>query len=193
MTIAGGQKIRADEYLAVIAAVQGLIPPLIGTDAATVGTGARASLTVNVTGAWNFLDVQWYGRADKNAAAASAYLQLSGDTTSSYLWEVVETNNTTTTPTPSGATDTVMHIGTMPALTATANYAGAGRFSIAGASSSLFKVVTSQAAGHSGLTNVRIGTYAGQWNKTGAVTSITLMPDTGNWVVGSTLSVYGRM
>lgn len=190
MSIAGGQKILASEYLAAIAAVQTLIPPLIGTDSAS---NAKPSLTVNITGTWNYLDVQWYGRSDNNSAASSAYLQLNGDTTSSYLWEQVETNNSTTTPTPSGATDTVMHIGTMPALTATASYMGAGRFSIAGASSSLFKVVTSQAAGHTGLTNVRIGQYAGQWNKAAAVTSITLAPAAGNWVVGSMLSVYGRM
>lgn len=189
MSIAGGQKILASEYLAAIAAVQALIPPYIGSDTAA---SAKPALTVTITGTWNYLDVQWYGRSDNNSAAVSAYLQLNGDTTSSYLWEQVETNNSTTAATPSGATDTVMHIGTMPALTATASYMGAGGFTIAGASSSLYKVVTSRAAGHTGLTNVRIGTYAGQWNKTAAVTSISLMPATGNWVVGSMLSVYGR-
>lgn len=190
MSIAGGQKIRADEYLAAIAAVQALIPSFIGTDSAS---SAKSSLTVNITGTWNYLDVEWYGRSTNNTAAASLYVQLNGDTTSSYLWEQVETNNSTTTPTPSGATDTVMHLGTMPAATATASYAGAGAFSIAGASSSLFKVVTSRAAGHTGLTNVRLGIYAGQWNKAAAVTSVTLMPSAGNWDVGSMMSIYGRM
>lgn len=190
MTIAGGQKARASDILAALAALAASTPQLIGTDSAS---SAKPSLTVNITGTWNYLDVQWYGRSDNNAAASSAYLQFNGDSTNSYLWEVVETNNTTTTPTPSGLADTVMHIGTMPALTATAKYMGAGRFSVAGASSSLFKVVTSQAAGHTTLTNVRIGTYAGQWNQTAAVTSVTLMPAAGNWVVGSMLSVYGRM
>jgi hypothetical protein len=55
----------------------------------------------------------------------------------------------------------------------------------------VFKPVTSQFQCPVSNTAGYTGTAGGLWASTAAVTSVTLIPNTGNLVAGSSLAIYG--
>lgn len=190
MTIAAGQKIRASEFNSALSAITAVTPQLIGSQSVTSGT--LSSLTVSLTGTWSSLLVKWVGRSNDASTAKGCNLTFNGDTGSNYLWIQSEAANTTLTTSVAGALTTAIHIGTMPAASATANFFGHGEFTVGGPNStSMFKVAVAEASGFTTATDVRLGVYSGQWSSTAAITSLTLTPAAGSFTVGSKVSVYG--
>ena len=190
MTIAAGQKIRASEFNSSLTAISAATMQLIGSQSVTSGT--LSSLTVSLTGTWSSLLVRWSGRSDDASTAKGCNLTFNGDTAAHYLWIQSEAANTTLTSSVNGALTTSIHIGTMPANSATANFFGHGEFTVGGPNnSSIFKVAVAEASGYTTATDIRLGVYGGQWSSTAAITSLTLTPALGNFMVGSKLSVYG--
>jgi len=189
MTIAAGQKIRASEFQAQLSAITSTTPTKLGSQSVTSGT--LSSLTVSITGTWTSLLVRWVGRSNDASTAKGCNLTFNGDSGSNYLWIQSEAANTTNTSSVNGALTTAIHIGTMPAASATTNFFGHGVFSVGDPNGSLFKVAVAEASGYTTATDVRLGVYGGQWSSTAAITSLTLTPAAGSFVVGSKLVVYG--
>lgn len=190
MTIAAGQKIRASEFNSALSAISAATMQLIGSQSVTSGTSS--ALTVSLTGTWSSLLVKWVGRSNDASTAKGANLTFNGDTGNNYLWIQSEAANTTNTSSVPGALTSSIHIGTMPAASATANFFGHGEFSVGSPNSTaIFKVAEAEASGYTTATDVRLGVYGGQWSSTAAITSLTITPAAGSFVVGSKLSVYG--
>lgn len=164
-------------------------PQLIGHSVLT----AVGSITIPIptAPAFSTLRVAWTGRGDTASGATYMCVQLNGDTSSSYLWQINQANNASVTGADAGATVDRIEIGTMPAATATAGYFGSGEFVIPNASGSSFKAMTSHSTSMNATNNGYSGSYGGQWLKNAAVNSVTLLPLTGNLAAGSSASIDG--
>lgn len=154
---------------------------------------ATGSVLLPITGTYNHLKVFWRGRGDAAVAAEQMYLQFNGDGGSNYLVERSETNNTTTTNVgPGGAATTKIQIATIPAASSTALYFASGEFLASGVSDATnFKTAVGLSTAFGTVSNAYVGVYGGQWNSAAAVASLTLTPNSGNFVAGCLFSVYG--
>ena len=185
MAFTAGQRITAAE-------LNGNTMQLI-TSTTLSGTATSVVLTLPTGAAYNHLKVFYRARHDAAVAAAQMYLQMNGDTGSNYLVERSETNNTTTTNTgPGGATTTKIQIATIPGASATSLYFGSGEFLVSGVSDTTnFKTAVATATALITVSNAYVGVYAGQWNSAAAVTSLTLTPNSGDFIAGTMFSLYG--
>lgn len=157
-------------------------------------TGSQASIALNIPAgvSYNNLKVTWRVRGDQASAAQQLYLRLNGDAGSNYLWEVLQANNTTVAGTTSAGTSTFIQIGTMTCASATALYFSSGDCEISGAiDTTNYKVVCGKGSAFATTTNMWSGTFSGQWLSASAVTSVSLVPQAGNFVAGSVMSLYG--
>lgn len=182
MPFTAGQRLKAS-------ALNANMPQLLGS---MVLSGSAASITIAVPSGFNQLQGIYTARKDVGGGGAFAWLRLNGDTSSNYLWQITLGNNTSTTTSRSTGTDSKIQIGIITGSTDTANYVGSGTFTIGSASStSLFKAVSATSQCPCTTTNSYTGTLGGQWLSTAAITSVTLLPDAGNFVAASSFSLYG--
>lgn len=184
MTFRAGQRVTAAE----------LNSGVMQQIATTTLTGTQAAITLNIPAgtSYNFLKCSWRVRGDQAAAAQQLYLRLNGDTGSNYLWQNVQGNNSTASSNTSGATATFIHIGTMTCASATGLYFSSGDFEISGASDATnYKTAVGKDIAFASTTNMWAGTYGGQWISAAAVTAVSLVPQAGNFVAGSIMSLWG--
>lgn len=165
-------------------------PTQIGT---TVLGANAASITINVPAGFTHVQGVFTARQDSGSGGAFCALQLNGDTGSNYVWQYTLGGSASITAAGSGATATSMRIGVIPGSGDTANCFGVGSFTIGNSKSAVFKPVTSNFEAILGTTTSYSGTLGGSWQSTAAVSSVTLLPASGNLVAGSSLTLYGLM
>lgn len=153
-------------------------------------SATTATVTLAVPSGFNNIEVIWRVRASDATAAESLFLQMNGDTGNNYLWEVNQANNTTVAATDSGGATSHIQIGTVPGNSASANYFGSGRFTVSGASDSVAKTLVGTGTAYSSVSNAYAGVYSGLWSGTAAVTSLTIVCQTGSFLPSSRFSVY---
>lgn len=187
MAFTAGQRLTAAALNAAISP----LPQLLSTTYVTTGT--VASMFASIPATANHIEVIWTARSDNASTATNLLLRVNGDSGTNYVWEQNEQNNTTVTASTGGGGVTSIHIGTMVAASATtANYFASGTFTMGNIQSAVcFKAVSGRAASHATSTQVYGGVYGGMWASTNAVTLITLLPAAGNFIAGSSMSVYG--
>lgn len=138
------------------------------------------------------LRVVWSARSDSGIPATYMCLRLNGDTTNSYLWQINQANGATSQSGNSGPSlVSMIKMGTMAAATATAGYIGAGEFVIPNPGGNTYKAPSGSSNSAASNTNTYSGAYGGLWVNTAAVTSLTLLPEAGNLVAGSSAALYG--
>lgn len=153
-----------------------------------------ASGTINVpTWATNLSGV-FTARTDNATTGGFVNLRFNGDTGNNYTWEVVLANTAVVSGQNAGGAVGFIHVGAKTAANDTASYFGTGAFSVTNAqSTSLFKSVTSYNNAPGSVSGGFAGTFGGTWANTAAVTSVTLLPDAGNFVAGSLFTLYAMV
>lgn len=134
--------------------------------------------------------VKWYIRASDANAAEQLYLRFNGDSSSSYLWEVNQANNTTLAATTSAGTSTFIQLGTITANSAIADYFSTGSAIITPGGTGKYTTVTGTGSAYASTTNMWAGVYGGQYLSTSTITSLTLSGSSGSFLAGSQVSVY---
>lgn len=162
----------------------------------TVLSGTQASVTFSsIPQTFRSLRIETTTRGDFAAGSIAWGLRFNSDASALYNFQQVIINGTSVTASQAQS-ETRGYLGEISANTATANcasehvttihnYTGTSFFKQA---ISLMNMVTG--VGASGLHVREIGTL---WRSTAAITSITLLPDSGNFVSGSTFSLYGMV
>lgn len=153
-----------------------------------------ASGTINVpTWATNLSGV-FTARTDNATTGGFVNLRFNGDTGNNYTWEMVLANTASVSGQNAGGAVGFIHVGAKTAANDTANYFGTGAFSVTNAqSTSLFKSVTSTDNAPGSVSGGFAGVFGGTWANTAAVTSVTLLPDAGNFVAGSLFTLYAMV
>lgn len=155
----------------------------------TVLAGTQASITVSVPSGFNYLQGVFTARKNSGGGGAFCWMQFNGDTSAHYQWQ----NLVDTTASTSGASlVTIMQVGLCAGASDTANYFATGTFTIGNASSTaVAKSYTSNSGLTCSTTTYYTSIHGGVWNQTSAITSVTLMPDAGSFIAGSSFSLYG--
>lgn len=176
-------------------AMQGMFPTKIDE---YIFPSAGSNITFPTAGgtltqAYRNLMFSTCARGDTSAVQVLVKMQFNGDTGANYIWSYdQDVNATVTGSSTSGATEIAILL--CSAATAPANYAGIGTIFIPNYSGTTFaKAATgieSVQVG-AGTAGAQVSTRGGNWSSTAAITSIKLFAAAGNFVTGSTFSLYG--
>ena len=159
-----------------------------------VTSGSQASVTFSsIPSTYTDLIITVQGRSNRSASPKDqVYIQLNGDTGSNYNSQYAEVSIDLTF---NGSVNNVaLYGGNIAAATASANMSGSTETTILGyANTAFYKTWLSRGGGYQD-TQAFVGQYAGSWNNTAAVTSVTVylpaIPST--FVDGSVVTLYGR-
>ncbi len=172
-----------------LAQMAAVTPQLLQSTYLTV---ASAGVTLTIPSGFNRVHVFWRTRGSAAATAMQLQLQMNNDSASNYLWERTEANNATTSAANSGGLSSFIQIATMGGASITANYMSSGEFTVDGVSdTSLYATALGISTMFNTTSDCWSGRFAGQHNVAGATTSLQLKPSSGNFVAGSSFSMYG--
>jgi hypothetical protein len=156
-------------------------------------TSATASVTFSsISANFNHLSLMWNCRGDAAVSAQQLFMQINGNTGSvAYTNERMEAvNATTVTGSNSGATNEIQ-AGTMTAASATAFYPSCGQIFFPYASDATnYACAVGVGYAQPTATTGYAGVYGGLLAVAGAITSIKLFPNAGNFATGE-FSLYG--
>ena len=174
-------------------------PPAVGSPAAMVLIGSielenvAASVTFSsIPSTYKHLLVKWQARCDNAVAANTLLLRMNADTGANYDYAFTSAN--ATFGGTSAVAQTSVRFGTVQGTSAAANVGAAGTLQISNYKGTTFyKTFHAQLWRQDAATTG--GSYvessAGHWKSTVAVTSLTILPSAGNFVVGSRFDFYG--
>lgn len=180
MPFTAGQRLQASQLNANM-------PQLLGS---TILTGAATSMTIPIPAGFNHLEAISTARKSVGGGGAFCWLQFNGDNAAHYQWENQLGNSA---PGNSGAAlTTFIQVGLLAGLSDTAGYFATGRITVGNISStSAAKTVDSTSTLICNGTTYYKASFGGVWNQAAAINSVTLLPDAGSFVAGSSLSLYG--
>lgn len=158
--------------------------------AATAGWDVFSGL-----GGYNHLKLVVTIRGDAAVSAQQFMIRLNGDLTASYDWQRMY-SNTAAMNAAESVGDTKFLGGWYPANTASASTVGSAEILIPNYTDASFQQ-TLTSTGSATFSTASGGfytfQYGGQWRATAAITRVQILPETGNFVTGSRLTIYGLL
>lgn len=153
----------------------------------TVGAGGTSSIDfTSIPGTYTDLVVK-YSIRQSNATAFSTLQITFNGSTSTFTGRYLEGDGSTVT----SATTPARFIGYLNAATSTANTFSNSEIYIPNYAGSTNKSFSVDYAGENNATLSYLGLLANLWSTTSAITSISLVPSTGNISQYSTATLYG--
>jgi hypothetical protein len=154
-------------------------------------SSSTASITFSSLPAFSHFTIRWHARGDAATVTQNMNMQVNGVTSSSYLSQFVDANNTTVAGNLSLTANLL--IGTLPGTSSNANYFGAGIVEINGAQDANYTPIVATSVNLGNSATGIAGVFGGATTGIGPVTSVKLYPASGNFVSGSRFSIYGWM
>lgn len=165
----------------------------------------RRTVTGSVAGTVQFnsipatlrnIQIRWKARSDAATTLIDLRMLINGDASAHYHWEFVQGNVAGTVLSNFGNAQTFARLGYMPADSAVTNSFGTGRVDIPswdnpGATGWLGWVSQAQATVTLGTTHL-VDQDGGSFTGTGPYTSITLLPASGAFKIGSDFCLLGE-
>ena len=162
-----------------------------GTSAVTqisqnVLSGAAASVTFSgIAGTFTDLMISMNARGDAAAGNINVGIQVNGDAGTNY-----DDGNFLSSGTFSNTGQTQAILCIVTAATATANFSSGCEIRLYNyARTTFFKPLQGISSGFVSAPNE--GLSAGLWKSTAAITSVTILPSSGNFITGSTFTLWG--
>jgi hypothetical protein len=156
-------------------------------------SSTSSSETFSSLGMYRQILIKVNGRGDKVAAFAQVNARVNGDAGVNYDYQFAHSNNATNSTT-NGVAQTSAFVGWLPASTAPADVSGALEVEIFNVKGTTFHKVGRCFVALK-LSSAAAGLFEGHggwfWRSTAAITSVTLFPDTNNFIAGTTFSLYG--
>ena len=145
----------------------------------------------NIPGSYSSLRLILYGRGDNVSNGANVFVQFNGDIGTNYNWNILSQQNQSVQSYSGYATNSGL-IGPITAASNTANFMGVMSLELPGYSQTTFYkqgMTQSSQRGYPVSNFVSVGTL--DWMSVVAITSMTLVPQAGNFIVGTTAILYG--
>lgn len=158
----------------------------------TTLTASAASVTFDLTGVSGYTDLRlvYSVRSTRSANDDAVFLRVNADTASNYSYRFLRGDGSSAGS--GSASTTFIYAGQGPAANATSNTFGNMEVYIPNYSGSTAKSISVDAVSENNATGAWTMLAAGRWSQTGAITSLTLYPETGpNFAAGSSFSLYG--
>ena len=159
-------------------------------------TLASAAASVDLTSIpahWTNLMLVVYGRGDFGAVGVTGCLRFNNDSAGNYDQEILRGNNATASALNALAS-TSISIGSFPGASGTANYFGMCAVLIpnyANAVGQKASIAWGAARFTSAATDMYNDIVGGFWRSTAAINRVTVFPNSGNFEVGTRVSLYG--
>jgi hypothetical protein len=154
----------------------------------TVGSGGSSS--ISFTGIpQTYTDLHLVISTRASAASDSVGLRFNSDTGSNYPYRYLLGNGASLTSSENTTTSTIG--GRQPESTFTASTFGNCSFYIPNYTIATYKSVSTDAVSENNATTAMAQLTASTWSNTAAITSITVVPGSGNFVENSTATLYG--
>lgn len=155
-----------------------------------VAAGDSGTMSVgSIPGTYSALLIHFQGRGDSATNNQSAYCRLNGDSGANYSCEMTGGSGTSSSTSQSTGAASLIDMA-VPAATSTALRTGTIQTTIIGYANAFSKVATSSISAYNYET-FQAWLAHSVWASASAVTSVTFGVNAGNWVAGSTLTVYG--
>jgi len=157
----------------------------LGSDAATIDF-------TNIPQSFWKLHLVLYGRCTEAVLAATWRLRFNGDTAGNYYYGAMVSGGGAFAFGQAQAATSIL-MGSFPGSTATSTYYGSYEVVIPGCNQTKLKHLMVRGGEFSSAANTvsfneRRG---GMWNSTAAITSISLFPNTGSFVAGTRVALFG--
>ncbi len=155
------------------------------------GSAANVDMT-SISGTYAHLLVIVYARGDTALASTFLNMRFNGDAAANYDWQDLRAITTTVSAGEAFAQAQVV-MGQIPANTAGANLFSAQCIFIPHyAGSANNKIAVSMSAAKTGTTSGSLinEAYGGFWRSSAAINRITLLPNAGNFVSGTRVTLY---
>lgn len=161
-------------------------------DSTLGGSAANVDLT-SIVQTYAHLLLVVSARGDLAAALTTLSVRFNGDTAANYDWQRLGGGGVSVSPVESFGQTAIEH-GFVPAASAGANLFNASIGFIphyAGTSNNKLALSVSSSKSGTSTGNMANIFECGFWRSNAAITRITLLPSTGNWVAGTRVSLYG--
>ena len=157
----------------------------------TVGSGGSANIEfTSIPATYTDLVVKYSLRGDAGAISRSVYVTFNNNT-SSYSDRYLQGDGSSASSGSNSGGTTKLYAGECTASTATSNTFGNQELYIPNYTSSNNKSVSIDAVAETNATTQYMSLVASLWSNSAAITSIKLVPGTGNFVQYSTATLYG--
>lgn len=171
----------------------GSTPAILRVATVTLGAAMSSYTFSAISSTYNDLIVEVYGRGDAVATSLDVLVQANGDTSTNYDY-VSETATQLGVVSSTGSYGvTSSLVGSLPASLSSANMAGSGRIYISQYTGvSFYKAIRGEFTNpQDAVGNLLTQHTGGVWHSTTEITSLTLLASSGNFVAGTTFSLYG--
>lgn len=151
-----------------------------------------ASVVFTVPSTLREIRIKWRARCDNAVNVQTVLMRINGNSGANYSYINTQSNNATASGVPSSGTSSIA-VGYTLGTTATAGTFGHGTIDLIGwdISGSLGAVYNSGALGSGGVGNFFTASGYGRFDVAGPYTTITLLPQAGNFVAGSDFLLIG--
>jgi hypothetical protein len=160
-----------------------------------VGGGGAANVDfTSIATTWRDLRVVVRGRGDKSATFAEVRAQFNGDTGSNYDYVRQLGNGATAPNSESAAASAYISAGWVIAATGPSSAPGYTDFTIFDYRGTTFHKAVEIRAGvkiGAATTDFYDGSASAWWRSTAAINQVTVYPDSGNFIAGTVVSLYG--
>jgi len=156
---------------------------------------AASILFSSIPSTYRSLRLEILGRGDTAAAFIGVQIRFNADATAIYDSQQMS-GNATTIAAFEAINATGADIGEIAAASATAGAAGMMTVTIPFyAGTTFWKLLTAshQLSSATGTAGLRSKHWASRWRNTAAITSITILPTTGNFIAGTSATLYGEL
>lgn len=141
---------------------------------------------------WAHLQLVLFARGDAAAVAVSARLRVNNDAAANYLYQQLSGNAATAAAAESFG-ETSMQLGQCPAASAGADLFGSCVVDIPHYTAAAIKNIQSSNFYASGTAtaNMVVQQLGGNWRSSAAISRLTVLPSSGNFVAGTRATLYG--
>lgn len=165
------------------------------TDTTVSGSAAANIDFASIPGTYKHLRLVGQVRGDTSANHIALRLTVNADTTAAhYEWNYAETYSGNTANGTDSGSDTSLSVGNVCAATTPASWPGSFELDVPNYAGTTFFKTTIGVYGYGsggGTGGILCGTSIGFWLSTAAITELKFSPATGNFVIGSRISLYG--
>ena len=160
--------------------------------------GTESSVTIDVS---KFdsddLEIYYNGRGDNSTDNVELFIRVNGDTGNNYnnTMQYCHADGTSGSSSTDGVNIDKMKIGTLPAANAVSGFSGGGIVSFPNYKNTTFNKIIKSENFHSDQNNesdTTVVNSGGLWKNSSAITSITFLLSSGNFVAGSRIKIYGK-
>lgn len=156
-------------------------------------SGTAASVTFSsIPSTFTTLKLLWRGRSDNAITNVTVSVRVNSDSGNNYIWQQGESSASAISGSNSGGATSSLKVGNASGSTATANYFGSGTCWFNGWNqSTAFLQIFGEAVCPTSATNIFLGMYGGEYVVATTYSSITILPGAGNFIAGSSFTLYG--